>query len=688
MGDYSVTIGIDAEIGKLDAIEAQINKLCSGSHRIPISFDTKGIESQIKTIESQIKSLNNTPISPGSGGSGGRGGSRRGSNEIKDIYDSAVYYQRKINSIKTQMAKTDPDKNPIKYNALSKQLSNYTKEFDKANESFDVFSAKQRRQLQRLQAEGENQVKLARSGLADSVAKEFETAAARTDAQTDAMIQKSRSKIESIRKSLTNGDIDNKIGELESRRRKIGTSNQTIDDALGTKDTVGRIQSLKKSISDAFSDGSAFSPANMGNVISQFEQMNSAIAQTDNGLKQLKRDNPVQQKGLSDTVAAGIQKKLMTGDIENRLSTLMNQFSKLGSDDSGIANNLQRMQTLLSDMGNANGVDDLISKYKEFNTLASKTKDQIKGIKDAQDLAFAKKNLSNDIDTWLNKNTAAAGKFGAQLRDIQKQIESADGAKLNNLSKQFTSIKKEASALGMTGLSLSDQMKDAFAKLFPYMNAAWMMRQGIQAVKQMAQETIAVDKAMTELYRVTNLSDAQYSQLYQNMTESAKNYGTELDTMINATASWVRLGFDANTANKLAEVSAMYQNVTDLDETTAVKNLVTAYQGYKDQLLTLTGNDQVAAVEMVADIFDKLGNELPVTAAQVGAGLNKWASVAQSAGATIQEAAAMTVGSGSVTQDFEQAGSALKIATLRIRGKFSCPSTLKRVVHVYLSNVA
>lgn len=79
--------------------------------------------------------------------------------------------------------------------------------------------------------------------------------------------------------------------------------------------------------------------------------------------------------------------------------------------------------------------------------------------------------------------------------------------------------------------------------------------------------------------RVTSLSASEYENLYDSMTQSAKKYGAQLDTMIKSTASWVQLGFDANTASKLAEVSTMYQHVTDLDEATAVKNLVTAYKG-------------------------------------------------------------------------------------------------------------
>lgn len=515
------------------------------------------------------------------------------------------------------------------------------------------FTERQRQLFQRLQTEGQRGATLSSERAIDKLS-----------SNATAELERQVSQVQKIQQLLNNGTIDNKINSLVSKRDKIGKSTGDIDDALGTDKISGSVQRLRDSLNDAFSGESAFSEAGLQNIINLFEQLNNELTLTGNNLKQLQRENPIQAQSLNESVANGITKKLSTGDLDNVVSTLQSQFAKLGSSDTGITANIEHLKQLLSDMGNASGVDELISKYKEFNTLASKTKEQIRGIKDYQNLEFSRKNLSNDIDAWLKRNSAAAKDFGAELKRIQSEIVNADGAKLTKLKQEFISVKKEAAAAGKTGLSFADQVK----KLLPAVSAIQVVQRGVEVVKKMAAEVVTVDTAMTELKRVTSLSASEYENLYDSMTQSAKKYGAELDTMINSTASWVRLGFDANTANKLAEISTMYQHVTDLDEGTAVKNLVTAYQGYKDQLLATTNNDQVAAIEKVADIFDKLGNELPVTAAQVGAGMNKWASVAQSAGATIEEAAAMTVGGGSVTQDFEQTGSALKIATLRIQG--------------------
>ena len=112
----------------------------------------------------------------------------------------------------------------------------------------------------------------------------------------------------------------------------------------------------------------------------------------------------------------------------------------------------------------------------------------------------------------------------------------------------------------------------------------------------------------------------------------------------------------------------MYQHVTDLDNATAVENLVTAYKGYQDQLMNMFNGDSTKAIEYVADIFDKLGNEYAVTAADVGSALTKCASAMEVAGNSIQETSAMATGITEVTQNADKAGSALKILSMRLRG--------------------
>lgn len=58
---------------------------------------------------------------------------------------------------------------------------------------------------------------------------------------------------------------------------------------------------------------------------------------------------------------------------------------------------------------------------------------------------------------------------------------------------------------------------------------------------------------------------------------------------------------------------------------------------------------------------------MPVTAAQVGEGMTKAASVLEMAGASFEQATGMITGGGAVTQNFDAFGNALRVSALRIR---------------------
>lgn len=784
--DYKVQIGINADESKLANIEQRL-KAIERPATLTINSNLSQVSTQLADIEKRLKNLRNTDLNISLGGSGGSGSRSRRDNSTNDFFNDAMYYQRKINATKVQLVKANEQLDVFGVDTLTSQLKDYEDLFEKANEYYDSFSAKQRNRLKRLQDEGDNSLTLANDRSLDQLTR-------RTSAEFD----RKYSQAQKIYGLLNNGSIDNKISDLNFRRSKIGSTN-AIDSALGSNGAAGTISDLRKSLQDAFSDGSAFTDAGIEKAIETFEKLNNEIELTSNNLKTLKRNTPQEDVSksaassankllekaksaysskqiendmskmedaykklggdsanltkntslylaMSDLrrektslsnkfilsapddeiiaswnrytdalekaknlaaiqsrtddgatakrnlkIAEGFKDKISSGETSGEISALTQQLEKLsasGDEITKIKSNLAELSSITSSVDKNTGTDELVEKQKRYNEVLQKTKAALKGVQENQDVAFKKQKMSNDIEAYLKKNTAAVKKYGAALKELQKEYENAtDSATLKKLDQKYTLLKSQINSEGLTGLSFGDQLKESVTKLLPALSAADLVRRGVDTLKQMAQETISVDTAMTELKRVTSLSATEYENLYDSMTQSAKKYGAELDTMINSTASWVRLGFDANTANKLAEVSTMYQHVTDLDESTAVKNLVTAYQGYKEQLLATTNNDQVAAIEKVADIFDKLGNELPVTAAQVGAGMNKWASVAQSAGATIEEAAAMTVGGGSVTQDFEQTGSALKIATLRVFGKNFMPicsekSNLQHVKYV------
>jgi TP901 family phage tail tape measure protein len=384
---------------------------------------------------------------------------------------------------------------------------------------------------------------------------------------------------------------------------------------------------------------------------------------------------------LTKSLTDRINSQISSGGIEASIAKVTAQYEKLGTTGhsklSQIKSDIETLNKLQSQMSTSSNSKALVSNYEKFNETLAKVKNNLTTVS-AESKTFATSfqinTLDNKISQWAANNSRAMSTFGADIANVQSQLRALASSgevplsSLKSLENEFKNISLAATQAGLTGKTFGDTMRGAFSSITKYVSVSTVIYQSVRAIREMVDNVYEVDTAMTELYRVTNLSASQYKSLYADMTNSAKEYGASLSEIIDSTASWVRLGFDSQTANKLAEITTMYQHVTDLDESTAVDNLVTAYKGFQEQLDELYSGDSAAAVEYVADIFDKLGNEFAVTAANVGDGLTNCASALEVAGNSIQESAAMVTGITEVTQDASKAGNALRTLSMRLRG--------------------
>lgn len=386
--------------------------------------------------------------------------------------------------------------------------------------------------------------------------------------------------------------------------------------------------------------------------------------------------------------AKNITKQIDNGTFTRSLKEMESSIGNLKNPNL-LAGNLRNLREAYQALGNLGPIvdDESFNRAKiavdRYNDALTETRNRYKTLKSQQDqvnrsiqsdnaarsLENAKKTFSLQIDNWLNSNSAAEAQFGDRLRDIQGRITNINNsADLSALRSEFTQTTLEAKNADVAMMSFGDRLKRQAREYMSYVGIAGLVMAGSQAFRQMAQNVLEVDTAMTGLYRVTDLTAAQYDQLYADMISASKEYGATLTDTINATSDWVRAGFDANTALGLADVTAMYQHVSDLDYDEASENLLTAYNGFKDSFNEEFGGDAVASVEHIADAFNELDNKYSVTSAGLGEGLARSASALELAGNTFEEAAALIGATSEVTQDPEKAGNAMKTLSLRLRG--------------------
>lgn len=281
------------------------------------------------------------------------------------------------------------------------------------------------------------------------------------------------------------------------------------------------------------------------------------------------------------------------------------------------------------------------SAIDESTSAAKYLKSELDLNKVNSELNRAKQNAKATIELWRKSHTAAEGMFGSEMDTMLSDIDMAttkDGVRA--VSNEFSIMTKNAKLAGVAQMNFFDRLKEKASEYASYLSVASVAMAGVQTFKAMAQNVLEVDTAMTGLYRVTDLTAEGYDKLYSNMISASKEYGTTLTDTINATTDWVRAGFDANTALGLADVTAMYQHISDLDYDEASKNLLTAYNGFKESFQEDFGGDVVASVEHIADAFNELDNQYSITSAGLGEGLARSASALQMAGNTFEEAAA------------------------------------------------
>ena len=166
---------------------------------------------------------------------------------------------------------------------------------------------------------------------------------------------------------------------------------------------------------------------------------------------------------------------------------------------------------------------------------------------------------------------------------------------------------------------------------------------------------------MTELKKVTDETDAAYTNFLSGAGQSAKELGASISDIVNSTADFARLGYSLSDATELAKVATVYTHVGDdlsgIGEATG--SIISTMKAFN-----IEAKDSISIV----DKFNGVSNNFAISAGGLGQALQRSASALHTAGNTLSESIGMIVAANDVAQDEESVGNALKVLSLRIRG--------------------
>ena len=638
-------INLDVQIDTRN-LQSQINNIRTTPVEINVQLNDANVLTQIANIRRQLQDLTNIRINLGGGNGGGRG-SRRQVDEVTQAYRELMGVINELNSkrLKLNGLNASSPQASQQVQRLLLQIQQLENEYDNLIDSFNAqgiqFTAQQWNNIETVMARVGRRIDDVQSKMSDNSVIKNQTQAYK---ELLSVSKEIGSLEENIVKLKGQGGNVNQIAELENQLRTLQSTYRQLVTTMDTPLTAD-----------------------------QWSSIYTQIAHTQDELSRLK----AKYADVRANTAKKIQLKLETGDFANQVKKIESDSNKLSGTYKGIQIGINEVNQALNRMkiaSSKNDIEGLISANEEYERALKNVKNQLQINARAERDAASNVKLDDNrnafmsnIDAWLTKNSAAVKKFGTQMLELKAQAKSCDQVTLNHLKTEFKQLDKEAEAAGLKMQTFGDRLKTQFSKYSSYFSVASLFIYASQGLRDMFNQVVAIDSAMTELKKVTDETDASYNEFLSNAASRSKELGTTLEGLVSSTADFVRLGYSFEESQGLAEVANIYAVVGDEIEGVegATQSLISTLAAFKDEANGISDTD--FAMDIV-DKFNEVSNNFAISSGGIGEAMQRSASSLRAANNTIDESIAMITAANEVTQNPEKVGNAMKTISMRIRG--------------------
>ena len=663
--EFNIKVGV-----KVDAsgIQEQLNRI--KGNKLQVDIDTKNANKAIRSIRKELErlarvkfELNDVGTASMSGKSGKYSSSaaqaKKDAENMNASFKELLSLQQAIKQGSQQITLLDPKKDSETIKLFKEGINDFMSQYNKLYAKVGKNLSKSQKDI------------LNKGFNADIPGVKQTTESYKELEKVASAISKAEIKIASLDGVVNADEIKTYTNQLNSLKNTYNKLRDSLNGQLSTaqftklsssaEDTVKKLELLDSKMNDS-----------RRNAAKKIEQDLIAGNGIGGNIEKSYNDFDRKFKKLTEPTKESIAAAKRISEVKEKINKQASfvghrtEQDQIAYEKELIANTKEYYAALKS--GN-NIVQENINKEKDAANAAKAGAKAEKEAASAIQLRAKANNLSLSMDVWLQKNSKAADAFGQQIRNLQMELKSCDATRLSGIQSEFKTITMQAEAAGKTGISMTDRLKMQFTRLSSYFGAASVIIAGVQILKEGFQNVLDVDTKLTELYRVTDLTSSQYSNVYDTLTDSAQKYGTTLTDLISQTADWSRAGFnDPKQAAGLAEITSVYQHIADIDADTSMENILTAYKGFEPQLKKQFGSDAAAAAEHIADVYNEIDNNYATTAADIGEAVKRSASALSIAGNSLEQTAGMVTGITEVTQDPEKAGNSLKVLSMRLRG--------------------
>lgn len=623
----SANKGIESGIGnEINAVNAAIDNLGKGGSIAEVDKLFNSLKTTASNIRQNLKSLTSS------------------FNETTNAENTLAKMPATIQEISNSFSKLKQQPSEV-----SELISNLNSQLNKVNETENQFGRNEKWSEEYRE-------------LVVSVKK------AETEIKSLQLLEKSDNSEAQQQASRYNKIIENisLINKLEKQRISAGKeetveTNRQIKNAKGRISTAERYLKKNKLISSEYEE-----QIRLLKKTGEYEQAIVKAKSADkSSATSTKTENNVARltQNLTTLETKWKESPIFNGEFQEKFNKLKTSLSNVGGDPKALDEYRIKLNELTNELKRAD-----VAYKASFSS--NKSQQNIEAT--SQNI----KKLIYTIQTWqqvntkaMSKNTFNGGTYQVEtdnmIASLKKLLNASDltasdlKANVDKINRSFRTMSSEAQAAGVNGLSFFDKIKEDALKFTSWMSLTTVISGISREAVKFYNNVVDIDTAMTDLRKVTDNTNQQYAEFFDNIGQKAKDLKIDLSDLISQTAEWGKRGYSLDEAETLATNSGIYSVVGEVDNATAVQDLTTVMKSYN-----MTVDESINIV----DKFNAISNKYAVSASDIGDMLSRSVSSLSVAGNTLDQAIAMGTAITEITGDAAEAGNSLKVLSMRLRG--------------------
>lgn len=293
--------------------------------------------------------------------------------------------------------------------------------------------------------------------------------------------------------------------------------------------------------------------------LANYQTMLTALQRSagNKGFKQ--RDDYQQTESALKKMVEEAEKVKSAADVPTFIAAMAKQFENAKTPIESVSDALNAVKTKIGETkAEADKFNGNLKSQRDVNTY-------IKSVSNS--LYTAQRYLSNN--SKITTDPAIYARYLEYIERYQELLKSGKITQQNGqeyaskASKEFAELKKAVQDAGLETDTLAMKFKKLFETNIKSQFASQVINIVEQGLRQIYQNVVNIDSAMTELKKVTNETDNTYDAFLDDAGTRAKNLGASISDIVTASADFARLDYNLKDSKELADAAVLYQHVGD-----------------------------------------------------------------------------------------------------------------------------